>query len=97
MVNRVGSTELADEMLSRQRATRQRLAGSIKTALLTLERVPKPPNSRIAQFEHEKKVLQEALMTLLKLPPVIEKKLSPVDKEIANVMRSLEEEMEWKR
>jgi len=98
MSGRIGSTELADESLHRQKATRQRLAGSIKTALLAAERLPSPPAARRAQFDFEKEVLRQALNALLRLPPPIEQKMSVVDREIeTSTRRSLEEELEWSR
>jgi hypothetical protein len=98
VATRIGSAEHADELLARQRGVRQRLAGSIKSALIQWERNPQPPSNRIDQFDFEERVLREALVALLRLPPPVERKLSMVDKEIAvATARALEEELEWSR
>ncbi len=86
------SSERADVSLRHARATRQRLAGSCRQALLEMERHPAPPASRLPQWEHEQQQLQQALTALLAPAPPVPQRLSQVERELA---QSLETTLEW--
>lgn len=71
---RLGSSEAADRSLALIRATRHRIAGTVRSALLELDRYGATafPLARRAQITHERDCLKQALDSLLLNPPPVE-------------------------
>jgi hypothetical protein len=76
-VPKTGSTYAADVSLGDLRGRRQRLAASVRSLLLDIDRYHSSsfPNARKEHLKHEKQCLEEALSSLLRLAPEI-----PLDK-----------------
>jgi hypothetical protein len=70
----MGSANAADGVLAELRGRRHRLAATVKSALLDLERQPVTtfPAARQAQAEHERLMLQAALEALLTAAPEVQ-------------------------
>ena len=86
------SIDRADGALRHAKATRQRLAGACRQALLELDRHPQPPVARRQQWDHEQQQLQQALAALLAPAPAAAQRLSQAERELA---QSLETALEW--
>ncbi len=79
-----GNVSPLRESLSQARATRNSLAGSVRSALLQLERTP-AGHSPDRRARHEVNALHQALAALIASPP--EPRPAGVDAELAAAMR----------
>ena len=77
------ATPLQDA-ITRARTTRNALAGTVRAALLQIERTPAGSSSD-RRARHEVEALQQALAVLIASPP--EPKLTGIDAELAAAMR----------
>ena len=95
MSSRIGTTAGADVLLADIRGKRNRLALSIKAALLELERHPATsyPLARREHRAHEVTALEQALAALLEPAPASEP-AQVADREIARSLRRLDAELE---
>jgi hypothetical protein len=90
--------EIVDSLLVEARGRRHRLAGTVRAALLELERHSSDrfPGPRQPQRLHEQRALEMALSALLAPAPAIEASRG-ADLEIAKALRCLDEELELAR
>ena len=89
------NSSLSDSLLADFRGRRQRLAASVRAAMLTLDRYPAGtfPAASQKQRAHEQQALEAALAALLASVPATEP-TQVVDREIARSLRCLEAELE---